>query len=42
MRVQRRYSIERQWPQVIDEVKQNEALYGGRYLSTDRGRGRRT
>jgi putrescine carbamoyltransferase len=28
------YSIERQWPQVIDEVKQNESLYGGKYLST--------
>ena len=28
------YSIERQWPQVIDEVKQNEALFGGVYRST--------
>ncbi len=30
-----RYSIERQWPQVIDEVKLNEATYGGRYLATE-------
>lgn len=29
-----RYSIERQWPSVIDEVKHNESLYGGRYLAT--------
>jgi putrescine carbamoyltransferase len=28
------YSIERQWPQVIDEVKMNEASYGGHYLAT--------
>ena len=30
-----RYSIERQWPQVIDEVKLNEASYGGKYLATE-------
>jgi putrescine carbamoyltransferase len=30
-----RYSIERQWPQVIDEVKMNESSYGGRYLATE-------
>ena len=35
------YSIERQWPQVIDEVKQNEALYGGGVPVDHRGRGRR-
>jgi putrescine carbamoyltransferase len=29
-----RYSIERQWPSVIDEVKHNESLYGGRYVAT--------
>ncbi len=28
------YSIERQWPQVVDEVKQNEARYGGHYQAT--------
>jgi putrescine carbamoyltransferase len=28
------YSIERQWPSVIDEVKHNESLYGGRYVAT--------
>ena len=29
------YSIERQWPQVIDEIKHNEDRYGGRYLATE-------
>ena len=29
------YSIEVQWPSVIDEVKRNEDLYGGRYLATE-------
>lgn len=28
------YSIERQWPKVIEEVKHNESLYGGHYRST--------
>ncbi|HEX5016730.1 MAG TPA: ornithine carbamoyltransferase [Actinomycetes bacterium] len=28
------YSIERQWPQVIDEVKQNEDRFGGSYVAT--------
>ena len=28
------YSIERQWPQVIDEVKHNESRYGGIYRAT--------
>jgi putrescine carbamoyltransferase len=28
------YSIERQWPHVVDEVKQNESRYGGRYIAT--------
>jgi putrescine carbamoyltransferase len=29
------YSIERQWPRVIDEVKLNEDRYGGRYVATE-------
>ena len=30
-----RYSIETQWPSVVDEVKRNEDLYAGRYLATE-------